>query len=83
MMGGANTDRFAWTGVLKLGRPGHVWIARCSGCQRKSLLPREAILARFGEREPLVRAAARLKCETCGRVGAKAYLGELPDPLTR
>jgi hypothetical protein len=82
-MGGPNADRLAWTGMLKLGRPGHVWIARCSGCRRKGLLPTELILARFGEREPLVRAVAHLKCGTCGRLGAEAYLGELPDPVMR
>jgi hypothetical protein len=82
-MGGRNADRLAWTGMLRLGRPGHVRIARCSGCQRKGLLPVELILARFGEREPLVRAAARLKCATCGRLGAEAYLGVLPDPILR
>ena len=82
-MGGPNKNRLGWTGVLKLGRPGHVWMARCSGCRRKGLLATVAILARFGEREPLVRAAARLRCDTCGRVGAEADLGELPDPLMR
>jgi hypothetical protein len=49
-------------------------------CGRKSLLPQEAVLKRYGEREPLVRAALGLKCSGCAKVGAVAYLGELPDP---
>ena len=82
-MGVPDEDRPAWTGMLKFGRPGHVWIARCSGCRRKGLLPTELILARFGEREPLVRVVTRLKCAACGRLGADAYLGELPGPVAR
>ncbi len=82
-MGGLNADRLPWTGMLKLGRPGHAWIARCQGCHRKGLLPTQKILTRFGEREPLVRITERLKCGACGHVGADAYLGELPDPVMR
>ena len=79
-MGSRNPDRLPQTGMLRFGRPGHVWIAKCLGCGRKSLLPAERILERFGERVPLPRAATRLKCEGCGRIGAAAYLGELPEP---
>jgi hypothetical protein len=66
--------------MLRLGRPGHVWIAKCFSCGRKSLLPVERILERFGEHMSLPRAATRLKCEGCGRLGAAVYLGELPEP---
>ncbi len=79
-MGSRNPDRLPQTGMLRLGRPGHVWIARCVRCGRKSLLPTDRILARFGERVPLHQAASRLKCAGCGHRGAEAYLGELPEP---
>ena len=55
--------------------PGYVRAGR-----GESLLPVERILERFGERVPLPRAATRLKCEGCSRVGAAAYLGEVPEP---
>lgn len=79
-MGSRSPDRLPQTGMLRLGRPGHVWIARCGRCGRKSLLPTEAILARFGERTPLQEATRRLRCDGCGWCGAEAYLGELPEP---
>lgn len=68
-----------------LGRPGHVWVARCWGCRRKTLLPADAILARFGEHAPLHIVAHRLRCATCQHLEAQIYLGELPDlePNTR
>jgi hypothetical protein len=65
--------------MLRFGRPGHVWIAKCIGCGWKSLLPSERVLARFGERVPLGKAALSFKCAGCGRLGAEAYLGELPE----
>ena len=36
-MGGLYPDRLPWTGMLKLGSPGHAWIARGQGCHRKAL----------------------------------------------
>lgn len=60
--------------------PGHVWVAKCLGCGRKSLLPTDRMLARVGERTPLRQAVMRLKCAECGHRGAEAYLGELPEP---
>lgn len=79
-MGSRNSDRLPQTGMLRFGRPSHVWIARCRACGRKSLLPIDAILGRFGDSQPLGKATMRLRCEGCGKVGADAYLGELPNP---
>jgi hypothetical protein len=79
-MGSINRDRLPKTGMLRLGRPNHVWIARCFNCGRKSLLPAQEMLQRFGEQEPLARATLKLKCSGCRKLGAVAYLGELPEP---
>jgi hypothetical protein len=45
----------------------------------RSLL-RAKMLERFGEKEILMRAAMKLKCDGCERSGADVYQGELPDP---
>jgi SEC-C motif len=34
LVGSRNPDRLPQTGMLRLGRPGHVWIAKCSSCGR-------------------------------------------------
>src|SRR5579859_2236115 len=72
-LGSINRDRLPQTGMLRFGRPSHVWIAKCIACGRKSLLPTERILKRFDERVPLGPAALQLKCAGCGKIGADAY----------
>jgi hypothetical protein len=79
-MGTRNLDRMQKTWSLRSSRPNFIWIARCMNCGRKSPVPAEKMLERFGEKEILMRAAMKLKCDGCERSGADVYQGELPDP---
>jgi hypothetical protein len=79
-MGTRNLDRMQKTWSLRSSRPNFIWIAKCMNCGRKSPVPIGKMLERFGEKEMLMRAATKLKCDGCERSGADVYQGELPDP---
>ncbi len=69
-----------YVGLLKMAPIGSVWLAKCRGCGRKSLLPTTVILGRHRPLDPLHRVGSRLRCSGCGHLGADLYCGELPDP---
>lgn len=61
--------------MLRLGRPDHLWVAKCRHCRRASRLSVDRIIRRYSEREPLPFVANRLKCGRRGKIGAETCLG--------